>query len=118
MTGTATNDARAELLERMRREALERRSAGPALFINAFRFDQLFHQADLIVGIEDRKIAFEPSKLGVASEHLCGDRVKCSEPGQAARARAEQMLNAFAHFARGFVGEGNGKNAPRLGCAG
>ena len=29
--GTATNDARADLLERMRREALERRTAGPAV---------------------------------------------------------------------------------------
>ena len=68
-------------------------------------FDHLFHQAQLIVRIEDRKIMFEADEFGVAAQDLGADRMERAEPRHAFDHAADEFAGAVDHLARGLVGE-------------
>src|ERR1700733_5700038 len=83
-----------------------------ARFIQAEAGDHALYQALLIVGIEDLK-AFRQTRLApMAPQQAMGDAVE-SAYRETLCAAWNQMIQARAHFARGFVGEGDGENRPR-----
>ncbi len=76
-----------------------------------------FEQANLVVGIENRKARFEPDRLGVAAQDARGDRMKGAEPNAVGGA-ADHRFEPFAHLARRLVGEGDGQQFGRKSAAG
>ena len=90
----------------------------PALLVDAFRLDDLLHQADLVVGVEDGEVALQRSHLGVAAQHLGADRMEGAQPLHALDHAADQIADAVLHLARRLVGEGDGEDLPGLGAAG
>ena len=90
----------------------------PALLVDALRLDDLLHQADLVVGVEDGEVALQPRHLGVAAQHAGADRVEGAEPLHALDHAADQIADAVLHLARRLVGEGDGEDLPGLGAAG
>ena len=93
------------------------RARGPALLVDAFGIDELLHQPDLVVGVEDGEVGFQPGQLGVAAQHARGDGMERAQPLHALDHAADQRADALLHLARGLVGEGHGQDLPRPGAA-
>jgi hypothetical protein len=91
-------------------------AGGPALFVDAFGLDELFQQADLVVGVEDGEVGLQAHQLGVAAQDFYADGVEGAKPGHALDHAADEPADALLHFARGLVGEGDGEDfaRPRL----
>ena len=90
---------------------------GPALLVEAGGLDQLLQDAQLIVGVEDREVGVEADELGVAAQHARGDGMEGPEPRHALERSAGQSADALAHFAGGFIGEGDGEDLAWPGAA-
>ncbi len=88
-------------------------ACGPAFLVDAFGLDDLFHQALLVVGVENGEIGAQSRQFRVAAQHLRAQRMKGAEPLHALDSAADQQPDALAHFARRLVGEGHGENLPR-----
>src|SRR6185437_8997094 len=58
-------------------------AAGPALLVDALGVEQLLHQPDLVVDVEDGEVGFQTHQLGVAAQYLYADRMEGAEPGHA-----------------------------------
>lgn len=72
----------------------------------------MFDDLPLVVGVEDDEVVGVVGEVeGFAAQNLGAGGVECAH-GEAARWFAQQGLDAVAHFARGFVGEGDGEDAP------
>ncbi len=82
----------------------------PAFLVDVVFLDQLLEQADLVVRVDDRVIAFQPDQFGMAAQHSCPDRMKRAQPRHPFDRIADMPAHAFAHFARRLVGEGDAKN--------
>ena len=82
----------------------------PALVVQPLGLDDLAHQADLVVGVEDGEAGFEPGQLGVTAQQLDADRMEGAEPRHALDRFADQQADALLHLARRLVGEGDGKD--------
>ena len=96
---------------------MRRQRAGrPALFVHAFGLDQLLHQAQLVVGIQDGEVGFQPRQLGMAAQHLGADGVEGAQPLHAFDHAADQGADALLHLARGLVGEGDAQHLARPGA--
>ncbi len=93
-------------------------ASGPALFIDLGGDDQLLHQAELVVGVEDGEVRLQPGQLGVDAQHLGGDRVKGAEPRHPFDRAAADATDPLAHFACGLVGESDREDLARPGLAG
>ncbi len=93
------------------------RARRPALLVDVLRLDQLLHQPQLVVGIQDGEIGFQPRQLGMAPQHLGADGMEGAEPLHPLDHAADQRADALLHLARGLVGEGDGQNLPRPGAA-
>ena len=78
----------------------------PPLGINALGLNQLFQQADLIICVQNREIGFQPNQFGMAAQKFDADRMERAKPRHAFGRVAKRGADAFAHLARGFVGEG------------
>ena len=89
----------------------------PAPRVQVRRLDHLLHQAQLVVGIEDREVGLEADQLGVAPEQAGAERVEGAEP-QALDAVPEQQRDALDHLARRLVGEGDREHLIRPRPAG
>ncbi len=89
------------------------RASGPAFLVEIGRGDQLFEQAELVVGVENGEIRLQPDQFGVATQHLGPDRVEGAEPRHPLHHVADQPPDAFAHFAGGLVGEGDAQDFAR-----
>ena len=85
----------------------------PAFLVDPGGADQLFHQPDLVVGVEDGEIGLQPHELRMAAQKLDADRVKRAEPGHPLDGLPHQLSHAPAHLARGLVGEGDGQDLVR-----
>ncbi len=83
------------------------RARRPALLVDVLVFQHLLHQAELVVGAEDREVGFQPDQLGVAAQDLGADGVEGAEPGHALAGRPDQRADPVLHLPRGLVGEGH-----------
>jgi hypothetical protein len=92
------------------------RARRPALVVDVLGDEDLFEQAQLVVGVEDGEIRLQPDELGVTAQDFGADRVKRAKPGQSV-GDAGQQANALAHFARRLVGEGDGEDFVRARAA-
>src|SRR3546814_8295751 len=54
----------------------------PTLLVESLGLDELFEDAELVVGVEDGEIALQSDEFGVTAQHLGGDAVKGTEPRQ------------------------------------
>ena len=90
----------------------------PALFVNALGLDDLFHQPQLVIGIDNGEGGFQPYQFGMAAQDLGRDRVEGSHPRHALDGFADNFADPFLHFARCLVGEGDGEDLPRPRAAG
>ena len=90
----------------------------PAFLVDAFGDDDLFHQAGLVVCVENREIGAQTGEFGMASQHLGTQRMEGAEPLHAFDGAADQRADPMLHLARGLVGEGHGENLVRPGLAG
>ena len=90
----------------------------PALLVDVGRADDLLHQPDLVVGVENREIVLEPHEFRVTAQDFRADRVKRAEPGHALDRLADHRGDAQLHLARGFVGEGDGEDLRWVRAAG
>ena len=100
--------------------AVDHRGQGarrPALLVDVCGLDQLLHQAQLVVGVQDGEIGFEPRQLGMAAQHLGADGMEGAEPLHALDHAADQGADALLHLARRLVGEGDGEDLARPGAA-
>ena len=100
--------------------AIEQRgeaARGPALFVQIGLADQLFQQAQLIVGIDDGEVRFQPDQFGMAAQHLGADGVKGAEPRHALHRIADHAAHPLTHFPRRLVGEGDRQDLARPGQA-
>ena len=89
----------------------------PAFGIDVVGFHQLLENAVLVVDIENREIASQPDKLGMAPQHPRRQRVERPEPHLLGK-RPDHRRDPHLHLARRLVGEGHGKDVPRLRRAG
>src|SRR3546814_3549832 len=48
----------------------------PAFFVEPFGLDELFEDAELVVGVEDGEIASQAHQFGVAAQHFRRDAVE------------------------------------------
>ena len=90
---------------------------GPTLFINAFGLNELLEQAHLVIIIQNREAGFEACKLSVVAQDFDTNGMESAEPRHALNHIANQMADAFLHFTRRFVGEGDGENLVGVGFA-
>ncbi len=90
----------------------------PALVVDALGFEQLLEQPDLVVGIENGEVGFQPDQLGMAAQDFHADRVEGAEPGHALDHVADDLADAVLHLARRLVGESDGEDLARPGAAG
>ena len=81
-----------------------------SVFINIRGADQLFHQTQLIVGIKDGEVGFQPHQFGVTAQQFGADRVERAQPWHGDNLTVGQLFHADFHFAGRFIGEGHGKN--------
>ena len=89
------------------------RTGGPAFFVKIGGRDELFEQAELVVGVEDGEVRLQADQFGVAAQHLGADRVEGAEPGHPLHHVTHQPPDALAHFAGGLVGEGDAQDFAR-----
>ena len=90
----------------------------PALLVDALDLDHLLHQAELVVGAEDREIGAQAHQLRMAAQDLGADGVEGAEPLHAFGDGADDGGDALAHLPGGLVGEGDGEDLRRIGLAG
>jgi hypothetical protein len=88
----------------------------PALLVDIRRGDDLLQQAELVIGVEDRKARGQPDRLGMASQNAGGERVKRAEP-DALGGTADHRLEPLAHLARRLVGKRHGQHLAGIGAA-
>ena len=93
-------------------------AGGPALLVDAGGLDHLFHQADLVVRVQNSEVGSQPGKLRMAAQNLGAQRVEGAEPLHALHRAADQCADALLHLAGGLVGEGHRQNLARPGAAG
>ena len=82
--------------------------------INAFRFENLFNQAFLVVFVENGKIAFQSDDFGMVAQNFDADAVKGAKPDRICHI-SNQPLNPFAHFSGCPVGKSDDQAIPRIG---
>jgi len=87
-----------------------------ALRVDVAGVQNLFEQADLIVGVQNGEVGLQPHRFGVAAQNARGQGVKGAHPPAFDRG-AQHGADAFLHFARGFVGERHRKQLARPGAA-
>ena len=90
----------------------------PALLVDVMGLHQLFHQPDLVIGIENRKAGTKPRQLDMIAQDLDADGMESAEPGHALDDATDQRADPVLHLARRLVGEGDGQQLPRPGLAG
>ena len=88
----------------------------PALLVDVLSRDHLFHQADLVVRIENGEVRPKADQFRVPAQHLGGDRMESAEPRHAFGDLAEQEPHPELHLARRLVGEGDGEDLRRIGA--
>ena len=82
----------------------------PALLVELLDFEELLHQPDLVVDVEDGEVGPEADQLGVAAQDLHADRVEGAHPRHALDRLADHGADAVLHLARRLVGEGDGED--------
>ena len=85
----------------------------PALLVELLRFEQLLHQPDLVVDVEDGEVVLQTHQLGVTAQNLHANRVEGAEPGHALDDLPDHLADAVLHLARRLVGEGHGEDIAR-----
>jgi hypothetical protein len=85
----------------------------PALLVDVSLGEHLLEQPQLVVGVEDREVAFEPDQSGVPPQHPRRDRMEGAEELHALRGAAEEQRHPVLHLARRLVGEGNREDLRR-----
>ena len=90
----------------------------PALLVDLLGLDELFHQAQLVIGIDDGEGGFQAHQLGMAAQDLGRDRVESPHPRHALDGFADDLADPLLHLARRLVGEGDGEDLPRTRTAG
>ena len=90
-------------------EARKRARREP-LFVEVGGDDELFHHAQLVVGVENGEVRLQADEFGVAAEHLGGNRVESAEPRHPLDRVTDQPTHAFPHFPRGLVSEGDAQD--------
>ena len=83
------------------------RPCGPALVVHILRLQNLFQQADLIVGVQNGEGGLQAHEFSVATQDLGADGVEGAEPGHALAPRPHERADALLHLAGGLVGEGD-----------
>ncbi len=89
------------------------RARGPALLVDVLGLDHLLDQPQLIVGVENGEVGFQPGQFGVAAQHARADGMERAQPLHALDRAADQRADALLHLARGLVGEGDGQDLRR-----
>ena len=90
----------------------------PALLVDILGLDDLLHQADLVVGAEDREVRAQADELRVAAQDLGADRMERPEPLHSLGHRADEGCDALLHLPRGLVGEGHREDLVGMGLSG
>ena len=90
----------------------------PAFLVDPLGHDQLLHQPDLVVGVQNREVRLQPHQLRMTAQELHADRVEGAEPRHPLHRLAHQPAHAVLHLARGLVGEGHGQDLVRTGRPG
>ena len=85
----------------------------PAFLVEIRRHDQLFEQAQLVVGIEDGEIGLQADQLGVGPQHSRRDRMEGPQPRHPLDRPARNARDPLLHLARRPVGEGHRQNLAR-----
>ena len=99
-------------------DELRQHAAGPALLIQILNRDQLLHQPDLVVGVEDGEVLLQAHQLGMAAQDLHADGMEGAEPRHALDDLADHAADALLHLARRLVGEGDREDLGRARAAG
>ena len=89
---------------------------GPALFVDIGRRNQLFQQAQLVVGVQNGEVRLQPHQFRMPPQDLHRQRVERAHPRHALGHIAQHPAHPQAHLARGLVGEGHGQNFIRPGA--
>ncbi len=71
----------------------------PAPLVDIGGGDDLLHQAQLVVGVEDGEVGLEPDRLGMAAQDARGDRMEGAEP-HAPRRRAPIIASSRSRISR------------------
>ena len=90
----------------------------PALVVDILGRQELFEQAHLVIGVEDREIALQADEFRVASYDPGPERMERPEPDRLG-GTADQAADPLAHFARRPVGKGNREHliGPRMAAS-
>ena len=91
-------------------ETLDRGMDGagrPALVVDLLGLDDLLHQPDLVVLIQDREIRLQTDQFCVPAQHPRGNRVERADP-EPFRGTTDHRRHTVAHFTRRLVGERHG----------
>ena len=93
-------------------------TGGPSFFINIIQRKHLFDQANLIVGVQNGEIAFQPHQFGMTAQQLDTNRMERSHPWHAFHRLPQKHANTIFHFARRFVGKCHRQNFIRTRTTG
>ena len=81
-----------------------------AFFVDILGADQLFEQAELVIGIQNRKAAFQADQLGMAAQKFYTNRMKRAQPRHAFHRATKVFAHPLLHLAGGFVGKRHRQN--------
>ncbi len=90
-------------------------AGGPALVVDIVGLNDLLHQAQLVVTVQNREAGFQIDQFRVPAQDLDAERVEGAEPGHPFDGPADQIADPVFHLARGLVGEGHGEDFVRAG---
>ncbi len=91
---------------------------GPALVVDVGGTQNLLHQPDLVVGVQNGEIGFQPDQLRMPPQNFRADRMEGAKPRHPLHRLADHGADALLHLARRAVGEGHGQNLRRPGAPG
>ena len=77
----------------------------------------MLQEPDLVVGVENGEIGFQPDQFRMAAQDARADRMKGAEPRHALDRLADHLADALLHLARRLVGEGDREDFRRPGAA-
>ena len=85
----------------------------PPLLVDAFRFEDLLDQPQLVIRIQHSEARLQLRQLRMPPQDLRGDGVECTKPPQPLALVPDQFERALAHLPRGLVREGDHEHLAR-----
>ena len=93
-----------------------KRPRGPAFFVDILGDDELLHQAQLIVAVQNGEVRLQPYQFRMTPQQLDANRMKGAQPGHALDRLTQKATNSMLHLAGGLVGKSDSQECFVIVC--